>query len=45
MNQVPDSIKLTDENEYFDEDDGIEFVNDIPMDEDDGSDGIDLDEI
>ena len=44
MNQVPDSIKLTDENEYFDEDDGIEFVNDIPP-EDDGSDDIDLDEI
>ena len=47
MNQVPDSIKLTDENEYFDEDDGIEFVNELPPEElsDDGSDGIDLDEI
>ena len=47
MGQVPDSIKLTDENEYFDEDDGIEFVNELPPEElsDDGSDGIDLDEI
>lgn len=48
MGQVPDSIKLTDENEYFDEDDGIEFVNELPpeeLSEDDGSDGIDLDEI
>ena len=47
MGQVPDSIKLTDENEYFDEDDGIEFVNELPPEElsDDGADGIDLDEI
>ena len=47
MSQVPDSIKLTDENEYFDEDDGIEFVSELPPEElsDDGSDGIDLDEI
>ena len=42
MSQVPDSVKLTDENEYFDEDDGIEFVSELPPEElsDDGSDGM-----
>ncbi len=44
---VPDSIRLEEDNEYF-SDDNIEFVNDIPEEEDEniGYDGdIDLDEI
>tara|TARA_B100001094_G_scaffold324150_1_gene376258 strand:+ start:232 stop:681 length:450 start_codon:yes stop_codon:yes gene_type:complete len=42
---VPNSINLDEENEYFNGDDGIEFVSELPPDEDSGSDGIDLDEI
>jgi len=43
---IPDSIRLEEENEFIEDNDNIEFTNDIPMsDDDDGSDGIDLDEI
>jgi len=43
---IPDSIRL-EENEFTEDIDGIEFTNDIPIesDDDDGEEGIDLDEI
>ena len=43
---IPDSIKLAEDNEFSEDLDGIEFTNDIPMDEESESeDSIDLDEI
>ena len=46
MKHIPDSIKLEEENEFTEDLDGIEFTNDIPMDEESDEEGfIDLDEI
>ena len=43
---IPDFIKLEEDNEFSEDLDGIEFTNDIPMDEESESEGsIDLDEI
>ena len=46
MKYIPDSIKLEEDNEFSEDLDGVEFTNDIPMDEESESeDSIDLDEI
>ena len=44
--EIPDSIKLEEENEFSECLDGIEFTNDIPIDEESESEGsVDLDDI
>ena len=46
MKHIPDSIKLEEQNEFIEDLDGIEFTNDIPIDEESDEEGsIDLDEI
>ena len=43
---IPDSIKLEEDNEFSEDLDGIEFTNDIPIDEESESEGsVDLDDI